>query len=101
MTAPDQATAPGSEDALRLKIRTLVRTARQDLGLTQAELGKRVGASRFSINRIEAGVTDLTPPLAEQLEQVLKLTELRTLVARRDQLVVPTTGRDAVVARML
>lgn len=101
MTTPEQAAAPGSEDALRLKIRTLVRTARQDLGLTQAELGKRVGASRFSINRIEAGVTDLTPPLAEQLEQVLKLTELRTLVARRDQLVMPTTGRDAVVARML
>ncbi len=103
MTNPERGPveAHSSEDALRLKIRTLVRSARQELGLTQADLGKRVGASRFSINRIEAGVTDLTPPLAEQLEQVLKLTELRTLVARRDQLVMPATGRDAVVARML
>lgn len=91
-----------SEDTLRLKIRTMVRAARLELGLTQAELGKRVNASRFSINRVEAGVTDLTPPLAEQLEQVLGLSDLRTLVAKRDRLVMPvSTGRDAVVARML
>jgi DNA-binding XRE family transcriptional regulator len=91
-----------SDDGLRRSIRSLVRATRQERGLTQAELGKRVGASRFSINRIEAGVTDLTPPLAEQLEQVLGLTGLRSLVAQRDQLVLPThAGRDTVIARML
>jgi DNA-binding XRE family transcriptional regulator len=100
MTNPER--DPGNEDVLRLEIRSMVRNARQRLGLTQAELGKRVNASRFSINRVEAGVTDLTPPLAEQLEQVLGLTDLRTLVAKRDRLVMPvSTGRDAVVARML
>lgn len=107
MTNPERGTRNAhpsavEEDALRLEIRTMVRTARQELGLTQAELGKRVNASRFSINRVEAGVTDLTPLLAERLEQVLGLTDLRTQVAKRDRLVMPvSTGRDAVVARML
>jgi DNA-binding XRE family transcriptional regulator len=91
-----------NDDVLRHRIRSLIRTARQERGLTQADVGKQVGASRFSINRIEAGVTDLTPPLAEQLEQVLGLTELRSLVAQRNRLVIPTNlGRDAVVARLL
>jgi DNA-binding XRE family transcriptional regulator len=96
------ATRRDNDDVLRHKIRSLVRTGRQAVGLTQAELGKLVGASRFTINRIEAGVTDLTPPLAEQLEQVLGLTELRSLVAQRNRLFVPPDlGRDAIVARML
>lgn len=80
----------------------MVRAARQELNLTQAELGKRIGTSRFTINRIEAGAIDLTPGVAEQLEQVLHLPELRQLVAQRDRVGAPVdTGRDAVVSRLL
>lgn len=88
--------------ALRLRVRTMVRTGRQERGLTQAELGKLIGTSRFTINRIEAGATDVTAAVAEQLEQALGLTELRSLVARRDRAVAPTdNSREAVVRRML
>jgi DNA-binding XRE family transcriptional regulator len=87
---------------VREQIKAIVRAARQGRGLTQEELGKEVGASRFTINRIEAGATDLTLALAEELERALKLTELRTLVAQRDRLVAPSNnGRDSVVARLL
>jgi transcriptional regulator with XRE-family HTH domain len=89
-------------EALRLRIRTLLRTARTVRGLTQAELGRLVGASRFTVNRAEAGVSDVPPDLAEQLAQVLDLPELTALVAQRDGPLLPTANtRDAVVTRML
>lgn len=80
----------------------MVRAARQEQGFTQEQLGKQIGTSRFTINRIEAGAIDVTPALAEQLEQVLHLPELRQLVAQRDRMAPPEdTGRDAVVSRLL
>src|SRR2546423_872931 len=78
---------------LRDRIRTMVRAARQERGLTQADLGNHLGTSRFTVNRIEAGATDLTLTMAEQLEQILELTGLRTLVAQRDRLVMPVDSR--------
>lgn len=105
---PEPAGGPGylqadaGDDVLNAKIRGTVREARQEKKLTQAELGRMIGASRFVINRIETGATDLTPEQAEQLDRALEITELRTLVAQRD-----LTGagldnsRDAVVSRML
>ncbi|WP_156756798.1 helix-turn-helix domain-containing protein [Actinokineospora pegani] len=93
---------PSARATLRKQIQAAVRGARQAKDLTQAELGKRLGVSRFVVNRIEAGATDLTPAIAEQLEAELGLAELRTLVADRDRLVpVADTGRDAVVGRVL
>lgn len=89
-------------EVLRLRIRTLIRKARQDRNITQTDLGRLVGASRFTINRVEAGVTDVTPDLAEQLAQVLNLREIISLVAQRDGPISPTSNtRDAVVSRML
>jgi DNA-binding XRE family transcriptional regulator len=87
---------------LSLRIRNLLRKARQTRNLTQAELGRLVGASRFTINRVEAGVTDVTPELAEQLAEVLALPEVVALVAQRDGPVASVSNtRDAVVTRML
>jgi DNA-binding XRE family transcriptional regulator len=101
-TSPGPAQAGADDAELRKQIRELIRDAREKQRLTQVELGKRVGVSRFTINRIEAGATDITPALAESIEQTLELPELRTLVARRDGLSpLPGNGRDAVVARLL
>jgi transcriptional regulator with XRE-family HTH domain len=84
------------------KIRSTVRAARQQKSLTQAELGRLIGASRFVINRIETGATDLTPELAEQLDRALEITELQALLAQRDVPgPVPDNSRDAVVSRLI
>jgi transcriptional regulator with XRE-family HTH domain len=94
--------ADAGDAVLNAKIRGTVREARQEKKLTQAELGRMIGASRFVINRIETGATELTAEQAEQLDRALETTELRTLVAQRGQ---PgdkiDNGRDAVVGRML
>ena len=45
--------SPKPEDA---KIRNLVRELRADAGLTQEELGAKVGVTRVTINCLERGV---------------------------------------------
>jgi transcriptional regulator with XRE-family HTH domain len=87
---------------LRNKIKATVREARQQKDLTQAELGRMIEASRFVINRIETGATDLTAELAERLDRALDITELQALVSQRDLSgSVIDNSRDAVVRRML
>lgn len=96
--APDQAAV----HALRREIRTMVRRGRQARGLTQTDLGKAVGTSRFTINRVEMGSLDLAPNLADHLQQVLDTPELVLLVAQRERLLATTQNeRDLVVRRML
>lgn len=107
-SGPESAGGPGylqvdaDNAVLNTKIRGTVRDARQEKKLTQAELGRMIGASRFVINRIETGATELTSVQAEQLDRALEITELQTLVAQRDQTgSVLDNSRDAVVSRML
>lgn len=84
------------------KIKATVREARQEKNRTQAELGRMIGASRFVINRIETGATELTAELAERLDRALEITELHALVEQRDTSgAVGDNRRDAVVRRML
>ncbi|HEV7652112.1 MAG TPA: helix-turn-helix transcriptional regulator [Actinophytocola sp.] len=107
-SGPDTAGGPGYLQAdadnavLNTKIRNAVREARQEKKLTQAELGRMISASRFVINRIETGATELTREQAGQLDRALDITELQTLVAQRDLTgSVLDSSRDAVVSRML
>lgn len=89
-------------DALRRDIRAMIRRSRREKRLTQAELGRQVNTSRFTINRIESGSFDVASHLVEPLAEVLDLPDLVTLVAQRDNLLVATVNeRDLVVRRLL
>jgi DNA-binding XRE family transcriptional regulator len=95
---PDDAAA----DALRRDIRAMIRRSRREKRLTQAELGRQVNTSRFTINRIETGSLDLSSHLVEPLAEILDLPDLATLVAQRDNLLVATVNeRDLVLRRLL
>jgi transcriptional regulator with XRE-family HTH domain len=87
---------------LRVQLQLLVREARLRAGLTQEQLGRQIGVSRFIINRVEGGVTDITPALAERLGDALDLDHLTELVASRDQPEVGESNRrDAVLSRLM
>lgn len=45
------------------RISSLLASMRADAGLTQAELGRRLGVSQARISQIESGLTDTTPAL--------------------------------------
>lgn len=68
-----------------LLLENSVRERRQALGLTQAELGERVGVSRQSINAIEQGKYIPSLPLAIQLARVFGVgtDDCFTLTERR------------------
>ena len=86
----------------RQQIRQVLRDGRQAKGLTQAGLAQLVGTSRFTINRLEMGSLDLTVPLAERIQAALDLSELTSLVARREQLpAAAEIERDRIVRTML
>jgi DNA-binding XRE family transcriptional regulator len=88
--------------ALRREIRTLIKEARQAKSITQADLGTAVGASRFTINRIETGAIDVGRRVADQLQRILELPQLPGLVAKRDRLLATAENeRDLVVRRLL
>lgn len=53
-------------------MRNRVRELRRKRGWSQAELGKRVGVSRQTINAIETGKYDPSLPLAFKLAQLFK-----------------------------
>lgn len=53
--------------------RYVVRRARQARGLTQRELGQRVGVSPATISHLENGRKSLDPRLAERLANALEL----------------------------
>lgn len=56
-----------------------IRMARNQLGLSQAKLGTRVGVSRYVINRLEGENQDLSLELAIKLAEELDLPELEEL----------------------
>ncbi|WP_128774331.1 helix-turn-helix domain-containing protein [Actinomyces oricola] len=56
----------------------LVRAARVDTGLTQAELAGRVGIAQPSLAQIERGARAVSP---EMLERILKAADYRTSLA--------------------
>jgi DNA-binding XRE family transcriptional regulator len=66
---------------LRSQLRELVRNARQQLKLSQADLGSAIGSNRFLIMRIERGEQDPTLEQARQLDRILG-SELTSLVER-------------------
>lgn len=51
-----------------------VRTLREELGLTQKELGKRLGVSRQAINAIETGKFDPSIWLAYDLARLFRVS---------------------------
>lgn len=66
----------------------LIRTARLDLGLTQAELARRSGLRQPSLAQMESGKRSVSP---EMLERVLKAADYRPSLALAEHL-------DAVIA---
>lgn len=90
-----------SSESLNADIRKLVREARKAKGVTQEQLGEITGTSRYIINRIENGTTELTAETAELIAQALGLPQLTGLVARRDDPMPVGNTRDVVIRRML
>jgi DNA-binding XRE family transcriptional regulator len=66
---------------LRAHLREVVRTARQLLKLSQADLGSAIGSNRYVIMRIEKGEQDPTLEQARKLDRVLG-SEVTSLVER-------------------
>lgn len=74
-----------------VKVRTQVRAMRQSAGLSQAELGARLGVSRQTINAIETGKYTPSLPLAllaarffgTSVEDLFQLTDEETADAHR------------------
>lgn len=98
---PGHFTSGDDPEALKLRIRNLVRDTRRSRHITQAKLGQLINASRFVINRIERGASEVSPDLAELLADALDLPELVTLVAQREEPALIDNTRDAVIKRML
>lgn len=73
----------GYEDArIRFELGAAVRRRREELGLTQTELGERAGLKQPAVARFEAGGTMPTIPMLERLAAALELSlsvELRPL----------------------
>ncbi|KUN85216.1 helix-turn-helix domain-containing protein [Streptomyces griseoruber] len=65
---------------LRFALGETVRTKRQDLGLSQHELGHRAGMTQSAVARFEAGGTVPTIPVLDRLARALGL-ELRVELA--------------------
>lgn len=63
----------------RRTIADLIRSARNELGLSQAALGSQIGVSRYVINRLEGTNQDLSLDLAVKLADVLNLPALEEL----------------------
>ncbi len=74
-----------------VKVRTQVRAMRQSAGLSQAELGARLGVSRQTINAIETGKYTPSLPLAllaarffrTSVEDLFQLTDEETADAHQ------------------
>ncbi len=87
---------------VRQQIQKRLREGRSAKNLTQARLAELVGASRFTINRLEKGSLNLTLPLAERIQAALDLQDLTSLVASRQRLpVAAETERDLTVRTIL
>ena len=59
---------------LRYELGKTVRERREDLGLSQAELGKLAGLKQPAVARFEAGGTMPTIPVLERLAEALDMT---------------------------
>ena len=101
----DPATVGGSAyEPTRRLITDELRKLRKSAGLSQAQLGERIGVSRFVINRLEAGVIDLRADVAARIEQAVSASGLVALVAKREQLaesVELRSSRDILMRRLL
>ncbi|HEX3590662.1 MAG TPA: hypothetical protein VHV74_13610 [Pseudonocardiaceae bacterium] len=98
---PGRLASGDDPEDLNERIRTLVRTNRRRREITQAQLGDLTKTSRFVINRIETGTTELAADLAAVLAQILDIPDLIELVARRDDPIPVGNARDTVIRRML
>lgn len=58
---------------IRFELGDAVRRRREELGLTQAELGARAGLKQPAVARFEAGGTMPTIPMLERLAEALEV----------------------------
>ncbi|MBE1533055.1 helix-turn-helix domain-containing protein [Actinomadura algeriensis] len=58
---------------IRFELGDAVRTRREELGLTQTQLGERVGLKQPAVARFEAGGTMPTIPMLERMAEALEL----------------------------
>ncbi len=93
-----------ADDIAQQLISDEIRRARRGRGWSQSQLGEAIGASRYTIIRLEAGKQDLTAEVAQQIEAALETEGLVSLVAQREQLAGSgerQLDRDVVVRRLL
>ena len=75
---------------------TRVRLRREQLGLSQEELARRMGyRSRSSITKLEKGINDLPQSKVEELAQALDLPEEEQILMLLD-LGIATEGTEAL-----
>ena len=60
-------------DEICERLGELIRAAREDAGISQAELGRRVGLSRPSVANLEAGRQDITAARLAMIARVISL----------------------------
>lgn len=58
---------------IRFELGAAVRSRREELGLTQAQLGERVGLKQPAVARFEAGGTMPTIPMLERMAAALDM----------------------------
>lgn len=58
---------------------TYLRIYRENAGLTQAQLGERLGKSRFRVSEMERGVRGISKEMGKQLARIFKVPVERFL----------------------
>jgi ribosome-binding protein aMBF1 (putative translation factor) len=70
---PDRAQNAYEKARRAFELGSRVRTLREERGLSQTQLAKRVGMTQASMARFESGGTVLTLPLLERLAEALEM----------------------------
>jgi transcriptional regulator with XRE-family HTH domain len=84
--------------SLKAQLASIVRTARLDLDVTQAELGRAIGISRSLVAHIEAGRAN---PSVDVVDRIATALDMRLELVARTPTVVAARTRDAVHALCL
>ena len=64
---------------VRARIGRILKAAREKLGLTQKQVGAKVGKSEATVSRVEAGIAELTVSQAYFLAEALKIPSITVM----------------------
>ena len=100
---PDREHGSDDADRARGRVRLALKATRTRIGLNQTDFAIKVlgNDSRFVVNRLEHGTTELSLEQAKRIDEFTENDVLVPLVEHRDRLARAATGRDELLRRML